>query len=122
METQSLNSLVKTIFTGPPRPQCTYTIAISDDQNTTLFQLLMSVLITGAKFLYGESITPSDISQEQFDELKLYMESMGYKVKHNYTNIGDENIPNELKPRIINIWFEAIPPPRTDCHGRRIYY
>lgn len=121
METQTLNSLIKTIFTGPPRPPCTYTIAVSDDQNTTLFQLLMSILITGAKFLYGESITPSDISQEQFDELKLYIESIGYQIKYNYTNVGDENIPDELKPRIINIWFEPIPPPQIDCHGRRIY-
>ena len=122
MENQSLDQLVKTIFNGPPRPPCTYNIALSEDQNITLFQLLMSILITGAKYLYGDSITPGEISENQFDDLKLYMKSIGYEIKYNYSLVGDQNLPDELKARVINIWFEDVPLPKTDCHGRTVYF
>lgn len=123
MEGQTLEYLVETIFSQSPKPPCTFNIALSEEEyNTTMFQLLMGLLISGAKRLYGESITPNDISEQQFDELKRYMESVGYRVKHNYKTIGedDPNIPDNQKPRIINIWFEQFMP-SIDCHGRRIY-
>lgn len=124
MEGKTLEYLVETIFSEPPKPPCTFNLALSDDstQSTTMFQLLMGLLICGAKRLYGESVTPNDISEEQFDELKRYMESVGYKIKHNYKTIGedDPNIPDEVKPRMINIWFEQFMP-YTNCQGRRIF-
>ena len=70
------------IFSEPPKKPCTYNISILQSPNITLFQLLMSILVSGARHLYGESISPNDITSEQFDELKCYMESVGYKIKY----------------------------------------
>jgi hypothetical protein len=119
---KSLEDLVNTIFSGTPKPPCTYNIALSETSSdtTTMFQLLMGLLISGARYLYGETVTPNDISPNQFEELKRYMESVGYQIKHNYKTVGedDPNLPDELKPRMINIWFEQYIP-FIDCHGRR---
>jgi hypothetical protein len=119
----TLRCLVNTIFTSIPKPPCTYTIAVAEEisSQVTMFQLLMNLLIAGAKKLYGETITPNDISNEQFEELKRYMESVGYEIKHNYTYLNDDpNIKDEDKPRVINIWFEQFVI-KYDCHSRRIF-
>lgn len=118
MKEKSLEDIVIDIFSKPPKKPCTYNISISP--NITLFQLLMSILISGARHLYGESISPNDITSDQFDELKCYMESVGYKIKYNYKLLNDDpNILDEHKPRIINIWFEQFIP-SINCHGIRI--
>lgn len=119
---KTLAELVNTIFTSIPKPPCTYRIALAQDIScqSSMFQLLMSILIAGAKKIYGETITPNDISIEQFEELKRYMESAGYEIKYNYTYLNnDPNIKDEDKPRIINIWFEQFVI-KYDCHGRRV--
>lgn len=119
----TLRCLVNTIFTSIPKPPCTYTIAVAENisSQVTMFQLLMNLLIAGAKKLYGETITPNDISNEQFEELKRYMESVGYEIKHNYTYLNDDpNIKDEDKARVINIWFEQFTI-KYDCHNRRIF-
>lgn len=116
---ESLQNLVDIIFIRDPKPPCTYKIALPDDRQQNMFQLLMTLLICGARKLYGENITPSDISEYQFEELKRYIESVGYVIKYNYKDINninsDENV--NIKPRIINIWFEQYIP-LIDCHGR----
>lgn len=120
---QTLQGLVNTIFTSTPKPPCTYTIAVAEEVSSqvSLFQLLMNLLIAGAKKLYGEAVTPNDISQEQFEELKRYMESVGYEIKHNYTFLNnDPNLKDEDKPKVINIWFEQVII-KYDCHGRRLH-
>jgi len=117
----NLDRVIKTVFSGYPRAPCTYCISLSNDlieKNISPFQLLMKILVDGAKFLYGEFITPDQISEEQFKMLKLYMESLGYSIKYNYTfpELG-ENIQFTEKPKIINIWFEQYKH-NIDCHGR----
>lgn len=121
MKEKTLEDIVIKIFSEPPKKPCTYNVSILHSPNITLFQLLMSILVSGARHLYGESISPNDITSEQFDELKCYMESVGYKIKYNYTflNESDPNILDENRPRIINIWFEQFIP-TINCHGIRI--
>ena len=120
MEEITLQDIVIKIFSEPPKNPCTYNLSVLNSPNITLFQLLMSLLISGAKNLYGESISPNDITSDQFDELKSYMESVGYKIKYNYTLLNDDpNILDEHKPRMINIWFEEFKP-IINCHGIRI--
>ena len=136
---ESLQNLVDIIFIRDPKPPCTYKIALPDDRQQNMFQLLMTLLICGARKLYGENITPSDISEYQFEELKRYIESVGYVIKYNYKDINninsdenvnvdvnvDDNVDDNvnvddnigIKPRIINIWFEQYIP-LIDCHGR----
>jgi len=119
----SIENVLDKIFSQPPKPPCTYNLNLSNDNRGTMFQLLMSILIYGAKKLYGDDITPGQISLEQFNILKSYMESIGYVIKHNYTDLKrDEILPSPLieSPSVINIWFEQYIP-KVDCHGRIIY-
>lgn len=114
MESKSLQELVHIIFSKPPRPPCTYMLT-QDSPNVTLFQLLMTLLISGAKQLYGENITPNEITDKQFRELQSYIESVGYKIKYNFTDI---ELNGEIQ-KVINIWFEPFLD-YVNCHGIRI--
>jgi hypothetical protein len=94
-------SIVNIVFAKEPLPPYSYNIALAEDaSNITLFQLLMNILICGAKKLYGEYITANEITKQEFDELKKYMISMGYVIKYNYT-YNKEGIAIK-----VNIWFE----------------
>ncbi len=114
MESKSLQDLVNIIFSKPPKPPCTYMLT-QDSSNVTYFQLLMSLLISGAKILYGENITPNDITDNQFKELQSYIESVGFRIKYNFSDVE----LNGEKQRVINIWFEPFLD-NINCHGIRI--
>lgn len=112
--------MIDEIFSKYPKPPCTYNLNLSNDNNGTLFQLLMGVLMYGAKKLYGDNISPENITEEQYKTLQSYMESMGYVIKYNYTDLKCIN-PNYIQPGVmLNIWFEQYIP-NVDCHGKRIY-
>ena len=115
----TFEKLVDIIFVDYPKPPCTYNLALPNDNYPTMFQLLMTLLIPGARKLYGENITPSDISEYQFEELKRYIESVGYVIKYNYKNNQNEQTSNQIEQKVINIWFEQYIP-LFDCHGRRV--
>lgn len=94
-------SIVNIVFAKDPLPPYSFDIALAQDAyNVTLFQMLMNILICGAKKLYGESITVEQITKSQLDELQKYMMSIGYIIKYNYT-YNEQNIPIK-----VNIWFE----------------
>jgi hypothetical protein len=128
METQNIETLVNVIFSKPPKPPCTYNLMLPETvivNQVVMFQLLMKFLIAGAKFLYGNHITPEQISEKQFEELKHYIESIGFMIRYNYKYITndepskDDNLSPLEHPRVINIWFEKYFE-KTDCHGRKI--
>lgn len=128
IQSSNMESLVNMIFSKPPKPPCTYNLTLPENINLNqviMFQMLMTFLISGAKHLYGNHITPEQISEKQFQELKYYVESVGYVIKYNYKYLTEEiktNTNNPLEqPRIINIWFEKYFD-KTDCHGRKVYY
>jgi hypothetical protein len=94
-------SIVNVVFAKEPLPPYTYNIALAEDAyNVTLFQLLMNILMCGAKKIYGDFITADNLTKDQFEELQKYMMSIGYIIKYNYT-YNKENIPIK-----VNIWFE----------------
>lgn len=93
-------SIVNVIFAKEPLPPYSYNIKLAEDTHGTLFQLLMNILLCGAKKIYGENITADNITKKQFEELQKYMMSIGYIIKYNYT-YNEENIPIK-----VNIWFE----------------
>lgn len=94
-------SIVNVVFAKEPLPPYTYNIGLAEDAyNVTLFQLLMNILMCGAKKVYGEFITADNLTKDQFNELQKYMMSIGYIIKYNYT-YNKENIPIK-----VNIWFE----------------
>ena len=145
IQSKNMETLVTMIFSKPPRPPCTYTLMLPENvvkNQVTMFQLLMNFLIAGAKHLYGNCITPEQISEKQFQELKYYIESVGYMIKYNYQYLTDDrptgssryltddrptgssryltDVQDENSPRIINIWFEKYFE-QVDCHGRKIF-
>jgi len=116
METVHINvaNLANLLFTKPPLDPCTYKVI----SNTNMFHPLMDLLIRGAKILYGDNITPQDMTEAQFNLLKKYMLSIGYIIKYNYSS--RDELANILpQPHIINIWFEPFSIHR-DCHGRLV--
>jgi hypothetical protein len=128
IQSQNIEALVNVIFSKPPKPPCTYNLMLPETvivNQVIMFQLLMNFLIAGAKYLYGNHITPEQISEKQFEELKHYIESIGFMIRYNYKYItnDDTNYPKNLSPlehpRVINIWFEKYFE-KTDCHGRKI--
>jgi hypothetical protein len=115
----NLEKVIETVFSKDPKPPCTYSISLSNElieKKISPFQLLMTILVDGAKYLFGQNITPDQITEKQFDLLKMYMESIGYSIKYNYNN----NIQLTEQPKIINIWFEEYIM-KYDCHGRIVY-
>lgn len=126
IQSKNMETLVEMIFSKPPNPPCTYTLMLPENVNVNqviMFQLLMNFLIAGAKKLYGNDITPQQISDKQFQELKYYIESVGYMIKYNYnepTNSLISSAQNESTNKVINIWFEKYFE-QIDCHGRKVF-
>lgn len=106
----SIPDLADWLFTQPPMNPCTYNL-FTNSKSENLFPVLMALLIEGAKRLYGNDITPAKMSYKQFEHLKQYFLSIGYQVKHNYTDKEDTTL--------INIWFEKVNY-TEDCKGLRI--
>jgi hypothetical protein len=107
-----VSNLANLLFTHPPLDPCSYKVI----SNANIFHPLMDLLIRGARILYGEGITPQEITEAQFDVLKQYMLSIGYVIRYNYSS--HDELANILpEPHVINIWFEPINIQR-DCHGR----
>jgi hypothetical protein len=77
-----------------------------------MFPYLMGIFINGAIALFGEDVTPQNMTLEQFALLKKYMLSLGHKVMHRY---------EEGNTVVIHIWFEPIQI-LTDCKGKITYY
>lgn len=118
----SIDNIVDLVFSKYPKPPCTYYLTLPEYQITQsqIFKMLMDVLISGAKKLYGDSIRPTDISEKQFDTLKMYIESLGYSLKYDYKQIINKNVEFIIPPTVINIWFEPYNK-KYDCHGRNIF-
>ena len=94
-------SIVNVVFAKEPLPPYTYNIGLAEDAyNVTLFQLLMNILICGARKIYGDYITAENLTKRQFEELQRYMMSIGYIIKYNYT-YNKEGIAIK-----VNIWIE----------------
>lgn len=118
----NLIEFINILFSKPPSKPCSYVInskIISSDVNQTynrqiMLPILMNILIIGARKLFGNKITPNDISESQFHTLQKYFQSFGFIIKYNYT-LSSDNIPEK-----VNIWFDIIKPTVT-CNGIVLY-
>jgi len=109
-------SIVNIVFVKEPLPPYTYSVLLSEHTyNVTLFQLLMNILICGARKIYGDCITVDTITKDQLETLQRYMMSIGYIIKYNYT-YDEHNIPIK-----VNIWFEPYMF-ESKCNGMIRYY
>lgn len=113
----NLDAFIDMIFSCPPKDICSYNLIIKNNNNNP-FGILMDIFIAGAKKLYGDTIKPQQMTTEQFDLIKKYMLSLGYRTKNNYTFL--EGSKSEKIPYMIHIWFEKIKQTR-DCSGQVMY-
>ena len=112
----SVKDIVELVFSKPPKPPLSYDVTLDSNapSGMNLFHLLMSILIEGAKKLYGEHIIPAHITKDMFNVLQKYMNSIGYTIKY-INKYADDNIT----PISVDIWFEKYMFP-INCHGIRL--
>lgn len=102
LDNVNLYQLINIIFTNSPKSANSIIININklaSDQNLTIFQSLMTILLNGAKILFGENISAENISESQYNILKKYIESIGYELHHEY-KYDENNIPI-----MVNVYF-----------------
>jgi len=98
----NLYQLINVLFSNSIKPPNSIIVdieKIGKELNITTFQTLMTILINGAKILFGENITPDNISETQYDTLKQYIQSIGFELHHEYKY--DEN----GIPIMVNVYF-----------------
>lgn len=110
--TMDLKELIFKLFSNPPQNKQSLRLELEnnnedDSEESNKMRayknnLLMTIFINGSRILFGESVTPTNISERQFNLLNLYMESIGYTCKYEYVKNEDGVNTN------INIWFEYI--------------
>lgn len=88
----NLYQLINLLFTNSPKPPNSIVIDINklaSDQKLTVFQSLMTILINGARILFGENVSAENISDSQYNTLQNYIQSIGFDLHHEYKY--DEN-------------------------------
>jgi len=96
-----VSDIVQSVFSIPPKPPLSFDLQLDTPPNVTLFQVLMSIFVQGARMLYGSDLTINNITSQQFQTLNECMESMGYTVKYEYLYEDEE----KTKVKGVNIWF-----------------
>lgn len=113
MSEVELSKMIQVVFSNPPENPNSYKLDLSvDDIEMTdeiLDQLakstsniLMNIFISGCKILFGEDITPSNITDDQFQLINKYIHSFGYNTHYEYT-YSDNKIPTKL-----DVYFTAL--------------
>jgi hypothetical protein len=112
--TMDLKDLILKLFTNPPQNKHSFGIELENANEaaeteeaknkilTYKNNLLMTIFINGSRILFGEAVTPANISETQFNLLNRYMESIGYTCNYEYVK-NEDNVNTN-----INIWFEYI--------------
>lgn len=102
LENVNLYQLINLVFTNSPKPPNSIVIdikRIATEQNLTVFQSLMTILLNGARILFGENISAENITKNQYNTLQKYIQSIGYDLHHEY-KYDEDGIPI-----MVNIYF-----------------
>jgi hypothetical protein len=98
--------LIGMIFKEPVKPSNFYNLkldeTIDSNKNINFNDILMNIFFKGIEIKFGNEITPTNISKDQYTIINTYMNSFGYNTEFGYT-YNDENIPTNL-----NVWFEKL--------------
>lgn len=112
--TVELKEFIMGLFSNQPQPVNSFCLELEpqilsatneEDKNKIIAyknNLLMSIFINGARILFGNEVTPTNISDRQFTLLNTYMQSIGYNCKYEYVKNKQGVNTN------IDIWFEYI--------------
>lgn len=94
------------IFTEEPKPQNTYNLRLDesnpDNSNVKIEDILINIFFHGMKTLFGEECNLRIITQEQYEYLNKYIQSLGYSTIFEY-EYDDDNFPINVK-----VWFEKL--------------
>lgn len=102
VQNANLYQLINLIFTTEPKPANSIIIDIdtlANEQHLTVFQSLMTILMNGARILFGHNVSAENITEEQHVLLKKYIQSIGYELCHEY-KYDDNGIP-----LMVNVYF-----------------
>lgn len=113
-KTFTIESFVEDLFSKNPQSPCTINFMLHYQNKSSKLEVLMKVLILGARYLYGNSIQPENLTNEQFEYLQSYFHSFGQIIR--FKKIYNKN--NQLLN--IDIWFEEFKRLIT-CDGRVLY-
>lgn len=131
MSQVNLEKMIEIVFSQPPSEPKSYKLDLSvgedinNDGNSnevedseklaaelakTTANVLMNILISGCQILFGTSVNPSNISEEQFKTINKYINSFGYETHYEYTYTESTNESGETikKPSNLNVYFTAL--------------
>lgn len=109
----TIDGFIENLFSQSPKPPCSVNINLTNPDNK--LNTLMTILLNGAKYLYGPNVSPRNLSQEQFEFLQYYFNSMGYIIRY-------KKIFLDVEQTIlckVDIWFDKLKR-QTTCDGRTI--
>jgi hypothetical protein len=122
MSEVDLKKMIAIVFSQPPAESGAYKLDLSVDSSVeqdpefanqlakTTANVLMNIFISGCQILFGDTITPANITEEQFTTVNKYINSFGYQTHYEYTytdTIG-ENGETIKKPSNLNVHFTAL--------------
>ena len=101
-----LSKMVQVVFANPPSKPNSYKLDLSidniemtdnivDQLAKTTSNVLMNIFISGCQILFGKTVSPSNISKDQFELINQYMNSFGYNTNYEY-KYSDTDIPIQL--------------------------
>lgn len=128
MSEVDLKKMVNIVFSQPPAAPGAYKLDLSVDteqnpeQNVeqdpefvnelakTTANVLMNIFISGCNILFGNNVTPANITEAQFSTVNKYINSFGYQTNYEYTyiDIVNENGETIKKPSNLNVHFTAL--------------
>lgn len=109
----SIPDFIENLFSQSPKPPCSVNLQLTNE--TKRLETLMVILVNGAKYLYGNNVSPTNLSKEQFDFLQSYFYSIGFIIRFKKQYLDeDEKILHK-----VDIWFDELKR-KTLCDGRTI--
>lgn len=98
---EQINNFVNMIFTNEPVSPKSYVFEYKGSEEQ-LNHILINILINGSKKIFGESTYIPNISQEHFNFLNKYIESIGYIAKREFKYNEQQEIID------VRIWFQKL--------------
>lgn len=123
MSEVDLKKMITIVFSQPPADPGSYKLDLSVETETveqdpefanelakTTANVLMNIFISGCQILFGDTITPANITEDQFTTVNKYINSFGYQThyEYTYTDIIGENGETIKKPSNLNVYFTAL--------------
>lgn len=122
MSEVDLKKMVTIVFSQPPADRGAYKLDLSVDTIVeqdpefvnelakTTANVLMNIFISGCQILFGNQVTPANITEDQFTTINKYINSFGYQThyEYTYTETLGENGETIKKPSNLNVYFTAL--------------